>query len=81
MGSYRTKNPIPVMLKEDGTYVSRTVPKGVIISVEEMPLNLTQHIIVNWNGKNALMFARDLLTHAERAVDGEGNEKSSASGE
>jgi len=80
MRNYRITNPIPVMIKEDGTYVSRTVPKGMIISVEEMPLNLTRHIIVTWNGINVLMFARDLLTHAERAADVGENEKSGAPG-
>ena len=79
MGHYRIKNPIPVMLKEVGTYVSRTLPKGVVVSVEEPPLNLSRHVIVNWNGKQALMFGRDLLTHAERAADVGGNDKSGAS--
>jgi len=69
MGNYRVINPIPVMVNEGGGYVARTIPKGAILSVEEMPLNLTRHVIVDWGGKNALMFARDLLTHAERASE------------
>jgi len=61
------------MVKEDGSYVSRTVPKGTILFVEETPLNLTRHVIVKWNGKNALMFARDLLSHAEPASEDASN--------
>jgi len=69
MGNYRVKNPIPVMVKEGDGYVLRTVPKGTLLAIEETPLNLTRHVIVNWSGKNALMFARDLMTHAELASD------------
>jgi len=67
MGNYRITAPISVMVRQDGThYVSHTLPKGTVISITEPPVNLTRHIVVQWDGKNALMFARDLLTHAER---------------
>jgi hypothetical protein len=72
MGNYRVTNPIPVMVREvaEGTaFVSSTVPKGAIISVEGAVIDLAKYIFVKWNGEDALMFAGDLLIHAERASE------------
>ena len=69
MKTYRVTDPISVMLKEENSYVPASLPKGAIVSVKEIPADFTQHVIVEWNGKNTLMFARELLTHAERASE------------
>jgi len=67
MGSYRVTAPISVMVKENGTaYVLHTIPQGEIISVKEIPIDLNRYVIVNWDGKDALMFARELIIRAER---------------
>ena len=69
MRRYRVTDPIFVMLKENGSYIPSSLPKGAIIYLEEMPVDFNRHVIVNWNGKIALIFARDLLTHAERVSE------------
>ena len=71
MKTYRVTDPIYVMLKEEGSYVPRSLPKGAIVSLKEMPLDFNRHVIVDWNGKNTLLFARELLMNAERVSEGE----------
>ena len=71
MKTYRVTDPITVMLKVESSYVPQSLPKGAIFSVSEMPTDFNRHVIVNWNGKNALMFARELLVSAERMSEGE----------
>jgi len=71
MKSYRITDPISVMLKEDNSYVPRSLPTGAIVFVEEMPTDFNRHVIVNWNGRNTLLFARELLTSAERVSEDE----------
>jgi len=65
MKSYRITDPISVMLKEDNFYVPTSLPRGAIVSLKEMPTDFNRHVIVDWNGKNTLMFARELLMSAE----------------
>jgi hypothetical protein len=67
MGIYRVTDPIPVMVREDGTFVSRTLTEGTLISVEETSIDLNRYVIVNWNGRDTLMYGRELLTRAVRA--------------
>ncbi len=69
MKTYRITDPISVMLKEENSYVPCSLPKGAVISLEEMPTDFNRHVIVIWNGKNALMFARELLISAERVSE------------
>jgi hypothetical protein len=71
MKTYRVTGPICVMLKEESSYVPRSLPKGAIVSLKEMSLDFIRHLIADWNGKNTLLFARELLMNAERVSEGE----------
>jgi hypothetical protein len=71
MNSYRVTDPISVMLKVENSYVPHSLPKGAIVSLEELPTDFNRHVIVNWNDKNTLMFARELLFRAERVSEDE----------
>jgi len=71
MKTYRVTDPISVMLKEENSYVPHSLPKGSIISVKEIPEDFNGHVIVNWNAKSTLMFARELLMRAERISEDE----------
>lgn len=66
MKSYRFTDPISVMLKEENSYVLSSLPRGAIVSLKETPPDFNRHVIVDWNGKNTLLFARELLVSAER---------------
>jgi hypothetical protein len=71
MGNFRIIKPIPVMVKEADTFVSRTLPKGAMVSAGEMPVDPNRYVIVNWDGKDVLIIARELRIRAERALEGE----------
>ena len=72
MKTYRVTDPIYVMLKEENSYVPRTLPEGAVVFLEEeIPEDFNQHVVVNWNGKNVLMCARELLFSAERVSEEE----------
>jgi hypothetical protein len=65
MKNYRVTDPIPVMVRDGGAYMSRTLPKGTIVSGDELPTDPNRCVSVNWNGKFALISARHLRLCAE----------------
>jgi len=71
MKNYRVTDPISVMLKEENSYVPGHLPKGAIVSLNKIPIDLNQHVIVDWNGRNTLMFAPELLLRAEPVSENE----------
>jgi len=71
MTTYRVTDPISVMLKVENSYVPHSLPRGAIVSLEEMPTDFNRHVIVSWNDNNTLMYARELLMSAERVSEGE----------
>jgi hypothetical protein len=71
MKTYRVTEPISVMLKKENSYVPSHIPKGAIVSLKEIPIDLNRHVIVDWNGRSTLMFGPELLVRAEPVSEDE----------
>lgn len=53
------------MFQENGVYVARTVASGMIVEVQNNPIEGDKLVDVVWSGKNVMMFTQDLRNRAE----------------
>ena len=61
--------PTLAIIKLDGPYTVEYVPKDVIVTVKNGPLNGGRLVDVNWNGRDAMMFASDLRERASQVQE------------
>jgi hypothetical protein len=62
---YLIKDPTIAMFEENGVYVSHTVASGMIVEVQNTPIDGDRLVDVVWSGKNVMMFTQDLRSRAE----------------
>ena len=62
---YLIKEPTIAMFQENGVYVARTVASGMIVEVQNNPIEGDKLVDVVWSGKNVMMFTQDLRNRAE----------------
>lgn len=66
-GVYRVTSPTIAVFKQNGQFVSATVPVDALITIEGLPLDGETLVKVIWDGRNVMMFSQDLKTRAQPA--------------
>ena len=64
--AYRITSPTISMFLEGDHYMSRTLPKGAVVTIESETFDGNKLVEVRYEGKVIMMFTQDLRTRGEK---------------
>lgn len=64
LGRYRITHPTIALFEEEGRHVARTVPAGVIVTIDSSVFDGNKLMDVTWDNKKVMMFTQDLRSRA-----------------